>query len=92
MANNRRSDPLLRMLAPDGRGAGAVRIRVAPRRDVTMLAVFGVILLLALYTIEKRRTKRTTNVDGFVIEDGHPIARKGVRDHDQAPFFDYPLQ
>jgi hypothetical protein len=57
-----------------------------------MLAVFGIIVLLSLYTIEKRRVKRTTNVDGFVIKDGHPIPRKGMRDHDQARLLDYPLQ
>ena len=68
------------MLAADGRGAGAVGIRVAPRGDVTMLAFFGIFVLLSLDTIEKRRAKRTTNVDGFVIKDGHPIPRKGVRD------------
>jgi hypothetical protein len=55
---------------------------------VTVLAAFGIIVLLSLYTIEKRRVKRTTNVDGFVIKDGHPIPRKGVRDHDQAQLFD----
>jgi hypothetical protein len=59
---------------------------------MTMLAVFGIIVLLSLYTIEKRRAKRTTNVDGFVIKDGHPIPRKRVRDHDQALFLDHPLQ
>jgi hypothetical protein len=58
---------------------------------MTMLAVLGIILLLLLNTIEKRRDKRTTNVDGFVIEAGHPIPRKGV-DHDQARFLDHPLQ
>jgi hypothetical protein len=47
---------------------------------VTMLAFFGIFVLLSLDTIEKRRAKRTTNVDGFVIKDGHPIPRKGVRD------------
>jgi hypothetical protein len=52
---------------------------------MTMLAVLGIIVLLSLYTIEKRRAKRTTNVDGFVIKDGHPIPRKGVRDQVLVP-------
>jgi hypothetical protein len=59
---------------------------------MSVLAVLGIIVLLSLYTIEKRRAKRTTNVDGFVIHDGHPIPREGVGDHDQARFLDYPLQ
>jgi hypothetical protein len=53
---------------------------------VTIFAAIGIILLLSLYAIEKRRVKRTTNVDGFLIKDGHPIPRKGVRDHDQELF------
>ena len=59
---------------------------------MTILAVFGIIVLMSLYAIERRRAKRTTNVDGFVIKDGHPIPREGVRDHDQPRFLDYPLQ
>jgi hypothetical protein len=58
---------------------------------VTVLAAFGIIVLLSLYTIEKRRVKRTTNVDGFVIKDGHPIPRKDVGDDDQPYFFDHRL-
>jgi hypothetical protein len=53
---------------------------------MTVLAAFGFIVLLSLYAIEKRRVKRTTNVDGFLIKDGHPIPRKGVSDHDQDAF------
>ena len=65
--------------------------RFAPCSDVIMLAVFGIIILLSLYAIEKRRVKRTTNVDGFVIKDGHPIPLKSLRDHDQALFLDHSL-
>jgi hypothetical protein len=57
---------------------------------MTIFAVLGIVLLLALYSIEKRRAKRTTNVDGFVIKDGHPIPRMDLRDHDQALFRDHP--
>jgi hypothetical protein len=59
---------------------------------MAVLGVLGIIVLLLLYTIEKRRAKRTTNVDGFVIKAGHPIPREGVRDHDQERFLGYPLQ
>jgi hypothetical protein len=59
---------------------------------MAMLAVLGIIVLLLLDTIEKRRAKRTTNVDGFVIKAGHPIPSKGVGDHEQARFLDHPLQ
>jgi hypothetical protein len=59
---------------------------------MAILGVLGIIVFLSLCTIEKRRAKRTTSVDGFVIKDGHPIPRRGVRDHDQAWFLDYPLQ
>jgi len=59
---------------------------------MAMLAVLGIIVLLLLDTIEKRRAKRTTNVDGFVIKAGHPIPSKSVGDHEQARFLDHPLQ
>jgi len=51
---------------------------------MTILAVVGIVLLLLLDAVERRRAKRTTNVDGYVIKAGHPIPRDDLRDHDQA--------
>ena len=53
---------------------------------MTILAVLGIMILLLLDAVERRRAKRTTNVDGYVIKAGHPIPRDGLRDHDEARF------
>jgi hypothetical protein len=53
---------------------------------MTILAILGIMILLLLDAVERRRAKRTTNVDGYVIRAGHPIPRDGLRDHDEARF------
>ena len=58
---------------------------------MTILAVLGIMILLLLDAVERRRARRTTNVDGYVIKAGHPIPRNDLRAHDQARFPDHPL-
>ena len=58
---------------------------------MTILAVLGIMILLLLDAVERRRAKRTTNVDGYVLKAGHPVPRDGLRGHDQTRFPDHPL-